>query len=55
MVRREAYLTEIQQIPAEDLVFIDESGVTTHMVRRFARALGGAAPSAGHPRAGTKS
>lgn len=25
----------------EDLVFIDESGVTTNMVRRFARALGG--------------
>jgi transposase len=25
----------------EDLVFLDESGVTTTMVRRFARALGG--------------
>lgn len=25
----------------EDLVFIDESGITTNMVRRFARALGG--------------
>jgi len=41
VAQREAYLAEIQQIPAEDLVFIDESGVTTHMVRRFARALGG--------------
>ena len=39
--QREAYLAEIQQIPVEDLVFIDESGVTTNMVRRFARALGG--------------
>ena len=38
---REAYQAEIQQIPVEDLVFIDESGVTTNMVRRFARALGG--------------
>jgi transposase len=38
---RTAYQEEIQQIPVEDLVFIDESGVTTNMVRRFARALDG--------------
>jgi transposase len=41
VAQRQAYQAEIQQIPVEDLVFIDESGVTTNMVRRFARALGG--------------
>ena len=29
-------------MPVEDLVFLDESGVTTAMVRRYARAPGGA-------------
>jgi transposase len=28
-------------VPAEDLVFLDESGVTTALVRRYARAEGG--------------
>jgi transposase len=41
VAERAAYQAEIQQIPAEDLVFIDESGITTNMVRRFARARGG--------------
>ena len=41
VAQREAYQAEIQQVPVEDLVFIDESGITTNMVRRFARALDG--------------
>jgi transposase len=41
VAERAAYQAEIQQIPAEDLVFIDESGITTNMVRRFARARRG--------------
>src|ERR1044072_6966572 len=35
---RAAFQVEIQQVAPEDLVFIDESGITTQMVRRFARA-----------------
>ncbi len=38
---RAAFQAEIQQVAPEDLVFIDESGITTQMVRRFARAQGG--------------
>ena len=38
---RAAFQAEIQQIAPADLVFVDESGITTQMVRRFARALGG--------------
>lgn len=41
VAQRAAFQAEIQQIAPEDLVFVDESGITTHMVRRFARALGG--------------
>lgn len=41
VAQREAFQAEIQQIAPEDLVFIDETGITTHMVRRFARALQG--------------
>jgi transposase len=41
VAERAAYQAQIQQIAPEDLVFIDESGVTTNMVRRFARARGG--------------
>lgn len=38
---RAAFQAEIQRIAPEDLVFVDESGITTQMVRRFARALDG--------------
>lgn len=41
MAERAAFQAEIQQIPPEDLVFVDETGITTKMVRRFARALRG--------------
>jgi transposase len=41
VAQRAAFQAEIQQIAPEDLVFIDETGITTHMVRRFARALRG--------------
>lgn len=41
MAERAAYQAEIQQIAPEKLVFVDESGITTNMVRRFARAPGG--------------
>lgn len=41
VAKRAAYQVEIQQVPVEDLVFIDETGITTNMVRRFARAPGG--------------
>ena len=36
-----AFQAEIQQVAPGDLVFIDETGVTTSMVRSFARALQG--------------
>jgi hypothetical protein len=41
VAQRAAFQAEIQQIPPEELVFIDETGITTNRVRRFARALGG--------------
>lgn len=41
VAKREAFQAEIHQVPPEDLVFVDETGITTNMVRRFARALGG--------------
>lgn len=41
VARRKDYHAEVQQIPVEDRVFIDESGIATTVVRRFARALGG--------------
>ena len=41
VAERAAFQAEIQRIAPEDLVFVDESGITTQMVRRFARALGG--------------
>ena len=41
VAQREAFQAEIQQVPPEDLVFVDETGITTSMVRRFARALDG--------------
>ncbi len=41
VAERAAFQAEIQQIAPEDLVFVDETGITTNMVRRFARALRG--------------
>lgn len=38
---RAAFQAEIAAVPIEDLVFLDESGATTAMVRRYARAEGG--------------
>jgi transposase len=35
---REAFVQEVQRLDPEDLVFVDESGVDTRMVRRYARA-----------------
>jgi len=39
---RAAFREEIARVPVEDLVFLDESGATTAMVRRYARVAGGA-------------
>lgn len=41
MAARAAFQAEIQQVAPEDLVFVDESGITTQMVRRYARAKDG--------------
>jgi len=37
-----AFRAAVAALPVEDLIFLDESGVTTAMVRRYARAAGGA-------------
>ena len=37
------------RIEAERLIFLDESGVTTEMTRRYGRALGGARVQEGTP------
>jgi transposase len=36
--RREVFLTRLRTIPPEQLIFLDESGVSTQMTRRYARA-----------------
>lgn len=41
MEKREAWGTIIGEIPVENLIFLDESGVNTNMSRRYARAFGG--------------
>lgn len=38
---REAFWIEIRRIPVEDLIFLDEAGITTNMVRAYARAARG--------------
>jgi transposase len=48
---RETFRAEIAAVSAADLVFLDESGVTTTLVRRYARAAGGAR-AVGHVPAG---
>jgi transposase len=39
--RREEFLSTIAAIPAEKLIFLDESGVTTQMTRQWGRAAKG--------------
>jgi transposase len=48
-IRREQYLARIRETPAEKLIFLDESGVSTQMTRRFARGLKGARVQEGAP------
>lgn len=38
---RAQFQAEIAKVPADDLIFLDESGVTTDMTRRFGRAAVG--------------
>jgi transposase len=39
--RREEFVAKIRTIAPEQLIFLDESGVTTSMTRLYARSLGG--------------
>lgn len=39
--RREEFLERIREIPPERLIYLDESGVTTSMTRRYGRCVGG--------------
>jgi hypothetical protein len=39
--RREEFLERIRAIPPERLIYLDESGVTTSMTRRYGRCVGG--------------
>ena len=39
--RRKEFLERIRRIAPEDLIYLDESGVSTQMTRLYARALGG--------------
>ena len=41
MEKREAWSDITGEIPLENLIFLDESGVNTNMSRRYARAKGG--------------
>ena len=41
-LRRSEYLDRIARIAPERLIFLDESGVSTQMTRRWGRAIGGA-------------
>ena len=50
---RTAFRTTVATLAAQDLVFVDESGVTTRMTRRYGRAPNGqrvpeAVPQHGH-------
>jgi transposase len=47
--RREEFLEAIRAIPPKKLIFLDESGVSTQMTRRYARCLGGARIGEGTP------
>jgi hypothetical protein len=39
--RRAQFLEEIHSAPLDEVIFLDESGVTTSMTRLYARCLGG--------------
>jgi transposase len=39
--KREVFLATLRTIPPEDLIYLDESGVSTQMTRLYARAEGG--------------
>jgi hypothetical protein len=39
--RREEFLERIRAIPPERLIYLDESGVTTSLTRRYGRGVGG--------------
>ncbi|MGH9615544.1 MAG: IS630 family transposase [Acidobacteriaceae bacterium] len=41
-IRRREFLEKIRATSPENLIYLDESGVTTSMTRRYARGLGGA-------------
>ena len=47
--RREEFVARLRTNPAEKLIFLDESGVTTRMTRLYARARGGARVHASAP------
>jgi len=47
--RREAFIEKIRTTDPESLIFLDESGVSTQMTRRYARCLGGARICEGTP------
>ncbi len=37
-LRREAFVAQLRQVAPEDLIYLDESGVSTQMTRVYARA-----------------
>jgi transposase len=48
-LRRQAWWQQVSQIDPQQLVFLDESGVTTEMTRRYGRALRGERVREGAP------
>src|ERR1019366_6074242 len=53
--RREEFVQALCDIAPEKLIFLDESGVSTQMTRRYARGMGGARIGEARPRATGKS
>lgn len=47
--RRQEFVPTLCEIAPEKLIFLDESGVSTQMTRRYARAVGGARIGEGTP------
>jgi transposase len=47
--RRQQFVEELRSIPKEKLIFLDESGVNTHLTRLYARCKGGGRISEGTP------
>ena len=41
LLRREAFVASLRAVAPEDLIYLDESGVSTQMTRLYARAEGG--------------